>query len=506
MKWVLTYVLELLGCLYKVHLDKSPDKVLYLRNNLLNRHIYEWWHQKTGDKIPVRWLHYSELNAGLEAVTSTLALFMYMLLSRRLCLPVRPRKFKIMVEAVNGLRNPVLRDDFFVDDERILRKDVLFYTFGSSAEPRLSAYEEVRDSEYGCINVNKLRIPINILFPRLFKYHLLLPLSFIFNNFGDRQNYLLKEWFKWFHGVAIGDEILLSHYQIGLGLSVNEGGLSHIPETIILNNYGVKNVIFHWSDLTGCGTAHHHFKSFNLYLIWGKAHPRGKQSFVDNIIETGCWLKHNFGEFAKNKRGICERLGLPSNGHKILVFYDESFNPNGRFTEETLLDFWQMMLELIEKNTGVIGILKPKFGDKIRYSLLSDQGRQIFDNIRQKCSESGRFYFIDNPQEVGVTEVIAISDINISMGMTSPSTIALLCGKIGLYYDTTDDDYHPFAQKYRNKVIFDNKKGLFHAVNNIINQGGNPLDEIDEDLLRDYDHFRDDRGLERFRAALLANL
>ena len=31
-------------------------------------------------------------------------------------------------------------------------------------------------------------------------------------------------------------------------------------------------------------------------------------------------------------------------------------------------------------------------------------------------------------------------------------------------------------------------------------------DEIDEELLRDYDSFRDDRGLERFRQALWGNL
>ena len=506
LKWVLTYALQLLSCLYKVHLDKPSEKVLYLRNNPLNRHIYDWWHQKTGNKIQVRWLHESEAMAGLEAITAVLALFINKLLSRGLCLPVRPKKFKIMAEAVNGLRNPVLRDDFFVDDERILKKDVLLYSLDPSAEPRLSAYKEVQDSEYECINVNKFKIPINLLFPRLFKYHLLLPLSFVFKNFGNKQNYLLKELLKWFHAVAITREILLSHYQIGLGLSTNETGLSHIPETIILNNYGVKNVIFHWSDLTGCGTAHHHFKSFNIYLIWGKAHPRGKQSFVDNVIETGCWLKHNFGELTQNKKGICEKLGLPASGYKLLAFYDESFSPNGRFTEETLIDFWQMMFELIEENTGVIGILKPKFGDEIRYTLLSDKGQEIFKNIKQRCLESGRFYFIDNPQEVGITEVIAISDVNITMGMTSPSTIALLCGKIGLYYDITGNISHPFAQKYSNKVVFDNKRDLFSAVNKIIDGGYSPLDEIDEELLRDYDHFGDDRGLERLRKALSENL
>ncbi|KKL74010.1 hypothetical protein LCGC14_2069160, partial [marine sediment metagenome] len=38
------------------------------------------------------------------------------------------------------------------------------------------------------------------------------------------------------------------------------------------------------------------------------AHTRGKRYFVDNVVETGCWLKHNFGEFTRNKKNIYQRL------------------------------------------------------------------------------------------------------------------------------------------------------------------------------------------------------
>ncbi len=506
LKWISIYVFGLLNCLYRVNLDRPSEKILYPRNNSLNRHIYEWWNQKTGNRIQVKWLSASEATAGLEAITSILALFIYNILSRGLCLPVRPKKFKIMKEAVWGLRSRVFRDDFFVDNEKLLKKDVLLYTVGSSHQPRMSAYKDAQGSEYECINKSKLKIPVNLLFQRLFKYHFRLPLVFVLRNFRNKQNYILKDWLKWFHNPAIRNEILLSRYQVGLDLSVNETSLVHIPETIISNNYGAKSVIYHWSDMTSVNAFAEHFKSFNIYLTWGKAHTRGKRYFVDNVITTGCWLNHNFGEFIRDKKNIYEKLGLPTNGYKVLAFYDESFNPDIHFTEEVLLDFWQMMFDLIEENRNVIGILKPKVGDGDKRLMLSAKGREIYNNIKQRCSESGRLYFIDNPREVGVTEVIAISDINITMGMGSPSIIALLCGKIGLYYDTTGDDYHSFAQKYRNKVVFDDKRDLFSAVNKIIGGGCNPQNEIDEELLRDYDHFRDDRGLERFRDALLENL
>jgi len=506
LKWVSAYVHELLNCLYRVHLDVPSEKVIYLNKTLLNQYIYEWWCQQTENQLQARWLKESEVKAGLESLITIVALCISKLLARGLCLPVKPKKFKIMKEATWGLKNPVFRDDFFVDDERLLKKDLLLYTSGSGHEQRMLAYKEAQDSEYECMNINTLKIPINLLFRRLFKYHFLLLLVFILGNFRKKQNYLLGEWLYLFHSIAINYEILCSHYQIGLELSVKETSINHIPETIILNNYGAKSVIYHWSDLTGYDGIHAHFKSFNINLIWGKAHSRGKRYFVDNVVETGCWLKHNFAEFTRNRKNIYEKLGLPANGAKVLAFYDESFSPDIHFTEEVLLDFWQMMSELIDERKDVIAILKPKLGNE-KYDTLSNKGEEIFTSIKGKCLESGRFYFIDNPREVAVTEVIAISDVNITMGMCSPSTIALLCGKTGLYYDTTGNDYHPFTtNKYRNKLVFDNKRALFSAVNRIIDQGYSPLSEIDKELLRNYDRFRDDRGVERFREALLQNL
>jgi polysaccharide biosynthesis PFTS motif protein len=497
------YILELLSYFYKVHLEKSSDKVLYLHNNALNRHIYEWWHQKTGYEIQVTWLKESEVMAGLKAITSVISLAISKLLSRGLCPPVRPKKFKIMREAVWGLINPLFRDDFFIDDEKLLKKDLLLYTRGSSNELRLLAYKDAQDSEYECVNINALKIPINIFFRRFLKYHLSLPLVFILRNFRAKHNYLIKEWLSSFHPTAIKYEILLSHYQIGLELSIKETDLTHIPETIILNNYGAKNVIYHWSDMTSYDGAPEYFKSFNLYLIWGKAHFQGEQHFIDQTIEIGCWLKHNFNEYTRNMKKIYEKMGLPINDYKVLAFYDESFSPDIHFTQEMLLDFWQMMSELIDDKKDVIGIFKPKWvGD----TNMSANGKGNFNSIKQRCLESGRFYFIDNPREVAVTEVIAISDINITMGMGSPSTIALLCGKIGLYYDTTGNDYHPFTQKYRDRVVFNDKRELFSVMNRITDGTYSPLSEIDESLLEDYDRFRDNMGLKRFREALLKNL
>ncbi len=502
LKWLSIYVFELLSCLYRIHLDTTTAKILYLSNTPLNCHTYEWWHQKTGNAIQIKWLKESEAKAGLETIAFLVASFVNRLLSRGLCLPVKPRKFKILFEAVWGLKNSVFRDDFIVDNKIILKRDLLFYTTGVKHAPRLLAFREVQDSGYECINIRKMKMPLNLLFGRLFRYHFLLPLFLILNNFRNKQNYLLTEWLPLFHAEAVNYEILLSHYQVRLELSTKETSLNHMPETIILNYYGARNVLFHWSDMTSFDAVTEHFKLFNTYLIWGKAHYHKDQHFIDNVAEIGCWLKNNFNEFTGNKKNIYEKLGLDIKDHKILVFYDESFAPDIHFTEDTLLDFWQMMSELIDEREDIIGILKPK---SIEYNMPGNARRE-FNEIRERCLRSERFYFIDRPREISAMEIIAISDINITMGMCSPSTLALLCGKIGLYYDTTGNDQHPFMKHYKNVVAFDSRRDLFLAVNRILEEGHNPLNEIDQGLLEDYDHLRDDRGLQRFREALLKNL
>ena len=58
-----------------------------------------------------------------------------------------------------------------------------------------------------------------------------------------------------------------------------------------------------------------------------------------------------------------------------------------------------------------------------------------------------------------------------------------------------------FVNKYKNRVVFNNKRDLFSTINRIIDEDYNPLDEI-EPVLKDYDQFRDEMGLERFREAL----
>lgn len=507
-KWISRQVESLLNCLYRVSLHQTPVKVLYLKNTPLNFHIFEWWRRYTGYDIQVVWTRNIELSEGITTIITVITLFFLKLFSRGFCFPVTPKKFKIMKEAMWRLKNPVFKDDFFIDNKRLFTEDLLLYTTGDNAETRLYAYQDALNSEYETVDISKLKIPLNTLFKRLLRYHLFLPVYTVAVNFRKKQNYIFKQIIPDFHMTGINYEILLSHYRIKFELSIKETNLSHIPETILLNYHGAKSVIWNWSDMTSYNAIGAKYKSHNLYLVWGNIHydyqSLGSYS-VDKVIKTGLIFNHSFDQLVDDKASIRRKLGLPIDNRKVLAFYDESFSPSIHFTEETLLDFWQVMADIIETRTDIIAVLKPKWWRGDGYENLSASGREKFEKVYTRCLNSRRFHIIEHPQVTSPMEVIAISDINITMGMCSPSTIAILCGKIGLYYDTTGNDQHPFTQQYRNIVAFNDRGSLLQVVNRIIDDGYNPLDELNPDLLRTYDHYRDNLGLERFREALISN-
>ena len=85
------------------------------------------------------------------------------------------------------------------------------------------------------------------------------------------------------------------------------------------------------------------------------------------------------------------------------------------------------------------------------------------------------------------------------MGVNSPATIALICGKDALYYDTTGNQEHPFVRKYKNSIVFDDKKLLLEQIDSILQGRFRCRDIISEEDLRAYDAFPDDKALERIR-------
>jgi len=98
-------------------------------------------------------------------------------------------------------------------------------------------------------------------------------------------------------------------------------------------------------------------------------------------------------------------------------------------------------------------------------------------------------------------EVIGVSDVVITQGMTSSATIALICGIEGLYLDQANYD-HPFSRDFKGIAVFEDKDSLLLMIRKILMGDGSVLKNIPEEMMRGFDGFFDDEGIERFRHEL----
>jgi hypothetical protein len=142
-------------------------------------------------------------------------------------------------------------------------------------------------------------------------------------------------------------------------------------------------------------------------------------------------------------------------------------------------------------------LLKPKSLDEEVEASVTDNFQQ-YKKIREELFSFNNFIYLD-PRKYCVEEAIAISDVCITLAASSPSTIALICGKNGLYFDDSGNKNHPFAKKYENIIVFDDKNLLFKQIYNILDGKINCKDIVSEKDIREFDAFPDDRALERLR-------
>ncbi|UCD54840.1 MAG: hypothetical protein JSV93_04800, partial [Candidatus Omnitrophota bacterium] len=289
-------------------------------------------------------------------------------------------------------------------------------------------------------------------------------------------------------------------YNIKCYISIKDWG--DVEGTIILNKYGAQSVVFHWSDLTFYKVYTHAFIAHNVCYAWGDIHHVRYLDtyFVNKKINIGCIYKKAFNEKIDDENDIISRIPGLKKGSKIVTFCDTSFNDNLEYNECYFLEYIGMIKKYCEENKDINVLLKPKTAESYE-SRLSRANRDRFKGLWDELIRCDNFIYLD-VSRWDIEEIIAISDVCVSMGMNSPSTIALICGKEGLYFDNTGNIYHPFAMKYRGKIVFDDKDFLFKQIDEILNGKFKCRDIISEKEIRAYDAFSDDGALERLKENL----
>jgi hypothetical protein len=190
-------------------------------------------------------------------------------------------------------------------------------------------------------------------------------------------------------------------------------------------------------------------------------------------------------------------MGIKKEGG-VISFFDESFGGECEMTEGDYLSFWETALCCAQNNKNRHTILlKPK---RDQLDRLSDTAKNIFLKIKEAITNLKNVYIIDSDRWSFI-EAIGVSDVVVTQGMTSSSTIAIICGIEALYLDEFHFD-HAFSRLFKDRIVFDDPQKLLSVANEIASGRSSVLNIIPQRVLRDFDAYDDDRAIERFRIIL----
>lgn len=491
-KEILSDIFTLLRSLHLIRLSGLDKKKIILVKDPINKFVIEYMGNKYNVKYQIKWITPSTLYPAIYYCQLFIEL-----LRRGIVINKKRKEYKLSKEAAWGFYRKTLRDDILIDNIKFSPRDLLILDFNSNDYHRKSAFKEAQKRDFSTISVGNLKININKNILNLLFFYFLVPIKWYFLLFLKKQSYLFY-YVTLFHKRCFPIEVLMNLYRIKCHVSVVDNG--DIALTIILNKYGAKNVIFHWSDLTVFKAHEYIFLSHNIYFMWGDIHYdyHSDNFYVDSKINIGCIFKEEYNKALKNKEVIIAQLNHYKRKRRIVTFFDTSFNNSTLpFTENLFLEYLKMIKEFCNIRKDVFVLLKPK-NETNYWDRLNAVNRHQFNNIWSGLMACENFCYLD-PTRWSIEEIIAVSDVCVNWGMNSPATIALICGKNALYFDSTGNIHHPFAKKYKNIIVFEDKDLLFNQIENILNDKFMCHNVIGEKEIREYDAFSDDNAIERLR-------
>lgn len=364
-----------------------------------------------------------------------------------LVIPIRRKRVKGIVinELASGFSKDNLGDDYLVDGKIVNKYDMVYYKASSNEPGRVNAYKEAKKQGLKTVNPSRF-INLN----KIFFYHLwfnffcgfvclfkclihsreMLP---VLSDFLGESNYLFRMY-------------SFTDAKLFLGHSDSKG----VIPTLICNLFGVRTFFYPYSDLSRYENCEKQDIGYNDLFLWEKitVDISFSRNCCDNIYIIGCRFSNSYSKKPKNE--LRKKLDFPI-GKKVVTFYDTSYRKGTHTTIETYEEFIKLIADYAIKNPEVFVVLKPK-KNEIQSELLhilNDANVKILDNVK----------FV-------ISDVICVSDVNVGMGVNTPTTIGLYCGIPGVNYDRTKNKCHPLSKN--KEVTFDNKKQLFNQINNLL--------------------------------------
>jgi len=489
---------KVLGILQTLHLSRlngQIDDQLIMSKSQLNEAVVQYMQDKYKVQYDVKWE-----SSPLRILYLLLYLlwFLFAICKRGFFIDKKKEEFKLSREASQWSALNILRDEFLIDNELFSKEDILYLNFNVKDKERINAFENMQKKQMHVACVPESRMNINRQFLEVLFLFCILPIkAFIVSLFSG--NLSIFGTLFLFHRQGFQIEKLMSLYKIKIHISIID--YDDIATTIILNRHGTKNAIYHWSDMASYKTCDYAFIAHNIFFAWGDIHYDyiEQNQFIDAKISIGCINKRDFSSAVANKQNIVDQIGFQDKEAKTVVFFDTSFSDLTFLPESLYIQYMEMLKEFCIANKNLNVVYKAK-NMNVLESVSSERVAQI-EPIWEELMACKNFYHID-PHKWSMPEVLSFADVCVNMGMNSPATIALICGENALYYDTTENKDHPFANKYSDSIVFDDRIRLFSQINKILNGEFDCSDVISRDELRQFDAFDDDNASDRLFAYL----
>ncbi|MCX6666555.1 MAG: hypothetical protein NT038_10955 [Euryarchaeota archaeon] len=380
--------------------------------------------------------------------------------------PIKGLVLKELVWSLNPNKKG-FQDNFLVDGNIIKESDYVYYKSRTNEPGRMQAYKEAKQRNYDVIILDRL-FNINSRFFKHIKNNILFLPCYIFGSLTSSS--FLLPYLAIFLSDSIDSYRLYSFCDVSYHHSIND--YDDIVSTMVANQLGIKVFLYHWSDLTvGIESSHQHIVHNDLFL-WGPIMKENnyRQSRCENVYCIGCNLSNNYNDTSKKE--LRKEMGLDID-KPVIAFYDSDWgNDKMYYSIAVYEDFIQTIVDIAKKKPDVQVVFKPKFN-------LDEKNQSLLKKLNVKI-----FYWKD----VFIADVLRSADVNVSMGMNSTTTLSLLCGIPGLYYDTTENHLHPLT-KYEGQLVFRDRKSLIKTIDGLI-AGTITIPEIPE--LKEYNIFNAD--------------
>jgi len=506
-RWIVEYFFKFFNTLDDFLVSNPQlNKALELEDNPLHRFGAEKYYSRFGVLPKIQWKGQPCASGRSFSIFLRCLIIFYHSLDRGMRLSYKRKRYVLMREAIWGLHDIqgyYFHDDFLVDGNKIKKDDLLLFSRGVPIEEgRLKGYQDTKRSSYAHFDLMLLPIGINSLFFRIIPKYILLFSFIFFREISSRHFSLYWSIYLYFAYTALPYEKVFSHFKIISELGHNYFSISHIPEAIVCQNNGAKYYLMHWSDNSLMINSYLlSFLACDSFLLWGEAHAQClKDVDAQAIIFTGYPFKSFIKKVMLDRHKILREMGISAKG-KIVSFFDEAFGGHCKMTEEHYVTIWETASRLAETEKGVTVLLKPKW--RGIHEGLSGGLKNRFLDIKNSLEKMQNVYLLD-ADAWSFIEVIGVSDIVVTQGMTSSATIAIICGIEGLYLDQAKYN-HPFSKLFKDRIVFDDPEKLLSMIQKIVKGTENPLSDIPEDVLRAYDAYDDDRGIGMFRDILTNN-